>query len=71
MANNTRHDQIISVLNDDTKDVKLLKIADKFRMGDIATSIWCMALRVYTLRARFNDAKNSFRDVHISCDQHM
>jgi hypothetical protein len=53
VAKNTRHNQIIAVLNDDTIDVKLLKVAGKFRVGDIATSIWCMTLRLYTLRAKY------------------
>jgi hypothetical protein len=39
LANNTRHNQIIAVLNDDTIDVKLLKVAGKFRVGDIAASL--------------------------------
>ena len=51
VANNTRHNQIIAVLNDDLIDVKLLKFAGKFRVDDIATSIWCMTLCLFTLRA--------------------
>jgi hypothetical protein len=52
VANNTRHNQIISVLNDDTKDVKLLKVEGKFRMGDIATSqgVWRFAYTTYALQ---------------------
>jgi len=44
--------QIIAILNDDSIDVKLLKVADKFHAID-SNLTRCMMLRLYTLRAIF------------------
>jgi hypothetical protein len=42
--------QIIAILNNDSIDVKLLKVADKFRAVD-SNLTRCMILRLYILRA--------------------